>query len=145
MFNFKPCSSPTSDNSFPVSSFLVLVNGLTSDSVAVETFAGGIPSSTGSVSTSCCTGSGDNRGDNGFSKLTKVVEIFLGDTGESRADAEDDEDELAGTPAANFASDSASGTAGVSFLIVLNGVSPQAVGRIVDSLVSDGVFNVEVH
>ena len=77
--------------------------------------------------------------------MTKVVEIFLGDTGESLADAEDDEDELAGTPAANFASDSASGTAGVSFLMVLNGVSPQAVGRIVDSLVSDGVFNVEVH
>ena len=60
--------------------------------------------------------------------LTKVLEIFLGDTGESRADAEDDEDELFGTPAANFASDSTSGIAGVSFLIVLNGVSPQAVG-----------------
>ena len=132
-----PCSSPTSDNSFPVSSFLVL-KGLASDSVAVETFAGGIPSSTGSVSTSlvstasvstsCGTGSGDNRGDTGFSRLTKVVEIFLGDTGESRADAEDDDDELAGTPASSFVSGSTSDIAGVSFLIVLNGVSPQAVG-----------------
>lgn len=128
MLKFIPCSSPTSDNSFPVSSFLVLVKGLASDSVAVETFAGGIPSSTGSVSTSCGAGCGDNRGDTGFSRLTKVVEIFLGDTGESRADAEDDDDELAGTPASSFVSGSTSAIAGVSFLIVLNGVSPQAVG-----------------
>ena len=77
--------------------------------------------------------------------MTKVVEIFLGDTGESRADAEDDDDELAGTPASSFVSGSTSGIAGVSFLIVLNGVSPQAVGWMVDSLVSDGVFSVEVH